>query len=86
MQKHTKIWMDFFDKTTDEIVLCENCRSKATEIHHIDSKGMGGTSLNKDYIENLIALCRSCHEMAHGSIEFNQELKEVHLKYMERMK
>ena len=86
MQKHTKIWMNYFDKTTDEFIECENCRGRASEIHHIDSKGMGGTSLNKDYIENLIAVCRICHEKAHASIEFNQELKQTHLKYMERMK
>jgi len=30
------------------------------DIHHIDCKGMGG-SKQKDYIENLQALCRECH-------------------------
>jgi hypothetical protein len=40
---------------------------------------MGG-SKTKDYIENLIAVCRGCHNNCHDSKDFNNNAKEMHLK------
>lgn len=79
MQKHTKIYLNYFNYDETDFIGCENCNKKATEIHHLEIKGMGG-SKTKDYIENLIAICRDCHTKAHGSIEFNKKLKEIHLR------
>ena len=76
MKKHTKIYFDYFDLTIADTVLCENCGAVAVDIHHVDFKGMGG-SKNKDYIENLIALCRNCHNKAHNSKDFNNHLKTI---------
>jgi 5-methylcytosine-specific restriction endonuclease McrA len=59
MQKHTKLYMEFFDYFGDEYIPCEMCNKKAVDIHHIVARGMGGSE--KDKIENLMALCRSCH-------------------------
>ena len=71
--------MEYFDYVRDDVIICEHCKNKrANDIHHIDNKGMGG-SKTKDYIENLIALCRKCHEMAH-----NGELSESDLIYLHR--
>lgn len=41
---------------------CEvwGCGSEGVDVHHIDCKGMG-SSKDKDYIENLILLCRKHH-------------------------
>ena len=83
MQKHTKIYIDHFGYCEQDWIGCEKCNGTSVDIHHLDSKGMGGTSLNKDYIENLMALCRDCHNKAHASIQFNQELKVIHLKHLE---
>jgi hypothetical protein len=77
MKKHTKIYMDHFDYFGDEFIPCEICNSKSVDIHHLEAKGMGG-SKTKDYIENLIALCRSCHEKCHANKEFNNKAKEIH--------
>ena len=44
---------------------CEVCGSLAQDVHHIVGKGMGGRSRD-DRDNNLIALCRPCHESAHG--------------------
>jgi hypothetical protein len=33
-----------------------------------------------DYIENLVALCRECHEKCHASKEYNEMAKQTHLK------
>ena len=45
-----------------DIILCEKCGGVAVDIHHIKLKSQGGT----DDVENLIALCRPCHNIEHG--------------------
>lgn len=52
--------MRYFGYGLDEYIPCEVCNSKAVDIHHIDCRGMGGAT-TKDTIDNLMALCRSCH-------------------------
>ena len=60
-----------------DFIPCEVCASQAVDIHHIESRGMGGTS-NADTIENLMALCRSCHTK-YGDIKHHKEwLQEIH--------
>ena len=44
---------------------CEKCFAPAVDVHHIIFKGAGG-GRRDDRDCNLIALCRSCHEWAHG--------------------
>lgn len=47
---------------------CELCgRRKAVQPHHLWSRGMGGSS-RLDIPENLIALCRDCHDRAHAGL------------------
>ena len=60
MKKHTRIYLDYFGYVLDDFIPCEVCSSRAVDIHHIDCRGMGGGK-TKDKIENLMALCRSCH-------------------------
>lgn len=76
MKKHVKVYLKAHGYTEDDIILCERCGFVAVDIHHIDPRGMGG-SKTKDVIENLIALCRSCHEMAEAGIIDKAELKQV---------
>ena len=80
MQKHVKLYMKHYDYGEQDFVPCEHCGSKSVDIHHIDPKGMGG-SKTKDYVENLIALCRKCHDMAH-----NEELTKGDLMLLHRRK
>jgi len=84
MQKHTKIYMDYFGYTTADFIPCEVCGTQAVDIHHIETRGMGGDpKKSKDKIENLQAVCRNCH-IAYGDItDYKEKLKEVHLKFME---
>jgi len=65
MKKHVKIYLEHHAYTGHEFIPCEKCGATAVDIHHIESKGMGGNP-DKDSIENLIALCRTCHEKAHN--------------------
>lgn len=63
MKKHTQVYFDYFRYTTADFIACECCGAKAVDIHHIVSRGMGGVANNRlDIIENLQAVCRSCHD------------------------
>ena len=78
MKKHTKIYMDYFDYCKDDVIVCEVCQmNKAVDIHHINNKGIGGSS-DKDYIENLIGVCRMCHNNAHNEKLTKQYLIDCH--------
>ena len=78
MKKHVKIYMDAFDYGEQDFIPCINNCGRAVDIHHLSSRGMGG-SKNKDFIENLVAVCRSCHERAHADTTFNEKLKLKHI-------
>jgi 5-methylcytosine-specific restriction endonuclease McrA len=73
MRKHTKIYFDYFGYTGQEFIACEVCGSKAVDIHHIDCRGMGSNK-EKDTINNLMAVCRSCH-VTYGD-------KKQHLEFL----
>jgi hypothetical protein len=77
MKKHTKIYLEHFDYTIADFIPCEVCGTKSVDIHHIEPKGMGG-SKSKDYIGNLIAVCRLCHVAAHSNQLTKNYLKHVH--------
>lgn len=72
--------MDFHDYCKDDFIPCEACGTIAVDIHHISPRGIGGDPRgHKNQIENLIALCRSCHIKAETNKEFNQQLKEQNI-------
>jgi len=73
MKKHVKNYYKHFELGVDDIILCEHCEARAVDIHHLIPK----SQLGSDEIENLIALCRSDHELAHASRAFNDYLKEI---------
>ena len=85
MKKHTRIYLKhfkyitgFYDATFDCFVPCEHCGKKAADIHHIIYRSQGG----KDEIENLIALCRKCHDMAHNNELTKGDLMLLHRRRM----
>ena len=84
MQRHTRIYMNHFGYGEQDFIKCEKkgCYKKSVDVHHIEARGMGGTYVDKDYIENLCALCRSCHNKAGASIEFNAVVKADHFKWL----
>jgi 5-methylcytosine-specific restriction endonuclease McrA len=85
MKKHTKIYMKGNGFDTSDWIPCENCNNTAVDIHHITPRGIGGDPLgHRDQLENLIALCRSCHIKAEMDKNFNNLLKEKNkIKYNE---
>jgi len=79
LKKHTKIYLNYFGYDETDFIGCEICGKLAVDIHHLIAKGMGG-SKTKDYIENLIALCREHHVECHSNKDFNNKAKEIHLQ------
>lgn len=77
MKKHTKIYLDYFGYGMEDFIPCELCGSRAVDIHHIIARGMG-SSKDKDTIDNLMALCRSCHVEFGDIKDFIEYLKEKH--------
>ena len=76
MKKYIKIYMDYHNYDISDWIACEHCGTTAVDIHHLEGRKMGG-SKNKDFIENLIALCRRCHIKAETDKQFNNQLKEL---------
>lgn len=66
MQKHVKIYMDYFNIGPEDIWWCEATGTQHKfvdmEIHHIRGRGK-----NMDIIENLMCLQRKVHARAHGT-------------------
>ena len=76
MKKHTKIYMKYYNYDISDWIACKHCGTTAVDIHHLSGRGIGG-SKNKDFIENLIALCRRCHIKAETDKQFNNQLREL---------
>ena len=81
MKKHVKIYLDCHGYTTADIIPCNTlCGSVAVDIHHISPRGMGGNP-DKDVPDNLIALCRECHDLAEAGKISKDELR-AHLMFL----
>jgi 5-methylcytosine-specific restriction endonuclease McrA len=77
VKNHTKVYLKAMGYDTTDFIPCEICQAKAVDIHHIDSRGMGG-SKQSDTIENLMAVCRQCHNTYGDLKEYKEMLKEIH--------
>jgi len=74
VKNHTKVYLKGMGYSTTDFIACEVCGAQAQDIHHIESRGMGGSKM-RDNIENLMALCRTCHHEA----DFGTNLKKDYL-------
>ena len=85
MQKHVKVYLDYFDLGEQDVWLCEKCKhsfkiNNGLNIHHIHGRGKG-----KDVIENLMCLCiQDCHVLAHSSKSYvsKQEFQDIHNNFL----
>lgn len=78
MMKHKEIYSKALQL---DHYYCEMCFAPAQDIHHIYCKGMGG-SKKKDYIENLMALCRRCHIEYGDKKQHYSLLTETHKHFL----
>lgn len=81
MKNHTKLYLSYFGYSVADFIPCEMCGAAASDIHHIECRGMGG-SRNKDTPENLMALCRSCHNEYGDKRQHIDGLKNIHEVFM----
>ena len=74
MQAYKRKYMKHYGYGEQDRVLCEVCHAEAVDIHHVIFRSQGGTN----DIDNLIALCRSCHDKAHAKEITAEYLTEIH--------
>lgn len=80
MQPHIKNYYQHFGYSSTDVIICEQCHSVAVDIHHIEPRSSFGKKRKQeqDNINNLIALCRTCHDKAHSNMkESRVYLKEI---------
>ena len=72
--------MDFYYFGESDYIPCEMCGGKATDIHHLTKQSKFGKKKEKDFIENLVGLCRSCHIKCESDKMFNMFCRIKHLE------
>lgn len=70
---HLEIYRRAWGYAEDEYVPCEVCGGTAVDVHHIVYRSHGGT----DEIENLIGLCRACHDRCHAAKLSEEDLRKA---------
>ena len=84
MKKHTRLYLDAMGYDISDTILCEVCEAVAVDINHIESRKMGGTT-REETIENLMAMCRKCHNELADIKELKPKLEYIHeLRMKER--
>lgn len=78
MTPHCKAYFKHFDIAEDDVILCEICGRRAVDIHHINGRGK-----DCNRIDNLMALCRYCHEKAHKKLH-PDVVQAIHNEYLKR--
>ena len=82
MVPYKKKWLKYFDYGEQDFIQCENCHNPCADVHHLVFRSQGGN----DSIENLMGLCRKCHDKAHADPEYNEYLKHIHYKRLKQVK
>lgn len=82
MKKHIKIYMQYFNYGEQDYIPCEICGARCNDVHHISARGMGG-SKEKDFIENLMGLCRADHDRAENQTFSEFYLNTIHLRFIQ---
>ena len=76
MQRYIRNYLASIGADESTRIRCEVCNAIAVDIHHIIPRSKFGSKRKEeqDAPENLIALCRSCHEKAHANKITKEEL------------
>jgi 5-methylcytosine-specific restriction endonuclease McrA len=79
MQAHTKNYLKAMGLTPADFIPCEVCTTQAVDIHHVIPRSKFGKKrkAEQDHISNLIALCRTCHNLAHDNKISKEELQLI---------
>jgi len=74
MKRHVKTYLNHFGYGEQDFIPSELSGKRGVDIHHLVFRSHGGS----DDIENLIALTREEHDLAHRDQKFNEDLKKIH--------
>jgi len=77
MKLYTKIYLKHFGYGEQDFIPCEACGREAVDVHHISGRGPG-----KDVIENLMGVCRKCHDKAHNETLSESDMLYIHNNFM----
>lgn len=81
MEKHVANYFKAFGYDKSSFIACELCGMPSVDLHHIEPRSKFGSTQKhlQDDPSNVVALCRSCHDDAHGpkSREVKEALKEL---------
>lgn len=85
MQKHTELLLNhiYHHWGPSDFFPCEVCGNRATETHHIFRRGKYGDSAN--IVENLMMVCRTCHESYGDKTEYMMYLLGVHFSFLDQL-
>ena len=80
MKPYVKTYLRYFGypEDPDAFIPCEVCGAKSVDVHHLTPRSLRKDLINK--IDNLMALCRPCHDRAGSDREFNDSLRLIHRK------
>jgi len=78
MVAYKKKYLKHFGYGDQDYVPCEVCGSESHDIHHVNYRSLGGA----DDIENLMAICRYHHDLAHSGALSKEQLQEIHNAFM----
>lgn len=79
---HKKIYADYFGYGEQSYMPCElGTGEPMVDVHHIQPRGRGGSN-DKNYIANLIGVCRKCHDDCENGIIEKKDQTIAHLKFM----
>lgn len=82
MPEHTAVYMKFFGYGTNDFIKSELTGSKCKDIHHIRSRGAGGTKREED-IKNLMSLTRLEHDYFGDKKHFLEFLDYAHEQFLQ---
>ena len=86
MKRYKKIFLTYHNLSQADFIECAVCTSEAVDIHHISGRPMGNKSDRYDVVENLIPLCRDCHDKAENEKITKQECKEYLFLWSKKIK
>ena len=78
MKPYVKTYLAYFGYDESSWIPCEICGAKCVEIHHLEPKSIAKAKEN--LIDNLIGICRECHNLCHSNRQFNEDAKLIHRK------
>jgi 5-methylcytosine-specific restriction endonuclease McrA len=60
-------------------IACEVCNATSVDIHHIIPRSKFGSKRKAEqyHVNNLVALCRVCHNLAHDNVITKEQLQII---------